>query len=73
MIAHLRGTILKGLPGELTVDVQGVGYRVSVPVNVWDETADKADARLWIPTYVREHRLEPLRSHDAQPSMLYQP
>lgn len=72
MIAHLRGTILKGMPGELTVDVQGVGYRVSVPVNVWDETEDKADAHLWISTYVREDRLELFGFADAETRLLFE-
>ena len=58
MIAHLRGTASKIAPGELMVDVQGVGYRVLVPLDVWEDLKDGADQSLWISTYVREDRLE---------------
>lgn len=72
MIAHLRGTVLKGMPGELSVDVRGVGYRVSVPVNVWDETVDNAEAMLWISTYVREDRLELFGFADKDTRLLFE-
>lgn len=58
MIAHLRGTIVKSAPGEVTIDVQGVGYRAMMPVNDWDSLLDGTDAHLYISTYVREDRLD---------------
>jgi len=58
MIAHLRGAIHRLDPGEVSVDVQGVGYRVSVPVDVWEQLEEGQPAMLWISTYVREDRLE---------------
>ncbi len=58
MIAHLRGTIHKLDPGEVTVDVAGVGYRVSVPLDVWDTLPEAMQAMLWVSTYVREDRFE---------------
>jgi Holliday junction DNA helicase RuvA len=58
MIAHLRGSVHKTEPGEVTVDVGGVGYRVSVPLDVWDELAEAEPRMLWISTYVREDRLD---------------
>jgi Holliday junction DNA helicase RuvA len=45
-------------PGEITVDVAGVGYRVSVPLDVWDQVREATQAMLWISTYVREDRFE---------------
>jgi len=72
MIAHLRGTVLKGMPGELSVDVQGVGYRVSVPVNVWDEVREGEETLLWISTYVREDRLELFGFADAETRLLFE-
>lgn len=58
MIASLRGIIGKQQPGEATVDVQGVGYRVHMPINDWDEILEAANITLYISTYVREDRLD---------------
>lgn len=58
MIAHLRGTVHKMDPGEVTVDVGGVGYRVAVPLDTWDEVKEAEQRMLWIFTYVREDRLD---------------
>ncbi len=58
MIAHLRGVITKGAPGDATVDVSGVGYRVRMPAPEWDLISDGSSRQLWISTYVREDRLE---------------
>lgn len=58
MISHLRGTVHKMDPGEAAVDVAGVGYRVSMPLDIWDELKEAEPRMLWISTYVREDRLE---------------
>ena len=36
MIARLRGEVLEALPNRLVVDVNGVGYLVSVPLSTFD-------------------------------------
>ncbi|MBI3332206.1 Holliday junction branch migration protein RuvA [Candidatus Peregrinibacteria bacterium] len=58
MIAHLRGIIHRLDPTEITVDVSGVGYLVSVPLDVWDNLKEAEPAMLWISTYVREDRFD---------------
>jgi Holliday junction DNA helicase RuvA len=58
MISHLRGSIHRLAPEKVTVDVNGVGYGVSVPMNVWDELKEGKEATLCILTYVREDRLD---------------
>lgn len=58
MIAHLRGIIGKGQPGEATVDVQGVGYRIRMPINDWDTVLQSANVHVFVYTYVREDRLD---------------
>ncbi|MDD5623397.1 MAG: Holliday junction branch migration protein RuvA [Candidatus Peribacteraceae bacterium] len=58
MIAHLRGTILKLAPGEVTVDVGGVGYRVAVPTDVWGDLQEGTERKIEIFTYVREDRFD---------------
>ncbi len=56
MIAHLRGTIVKGKAGEATVEVNGVGYGVQLPLHDWEVLIDGGARLLWISTYVREDR-----------------
>ena len=58
MIASLRGTVHRLKPEEISLDVQGVGYRVFVPINVWDELKEDEEALLHISTYIREDRLD---------------
>lgn len=56
MISRLRGIIIKGEPGQVTVDVNGVGYDVAVPVDVWEILSEETEQQLFIRTYVREDR-----------------
>jgi len=58
MIARLRGTITKLQPSAMVVDVQGVGYSVHVPIDVWDSMKELSEQELWISTYVREDRFD---------------
>lgn len=58
MIAHLHGTVHRLNPERVTVDVNGVGYKVAVPLPVWEQLAEGEEAMLHIFTYVREDRLE---------------
>jgi Holliday junction DNA helicase RuvA len=54
MICHLKGTVSKHSPGELTIDVSGVGYHVHTPLDVWDGLTEGQEAKLNISTVVRE-------------------
>lgn len=72
MIAHLRGVIGKEGPGSASVDVNGVGYRVRMPLNDWDEVLDAANVHLFISTYVREDRLELFGFLEAGTRMLFE-
>ena len=72
MLAHLRGTVHKMDPGEATVDVAGVGYRVSVPLDVWDGLREAEPRMLWISTYVREDRFDLYGFSDRDGQMLFE-
>jgi holliday junction DNA helicase RuvA len=55
MISHLRGTLLEKHPNQVIVDVQGVGYEVTIPISVFSSLPDQgATVRLHIHTHVRE-------------------
>jgi holliday junction DNA helicase RuvA len=55
MIAHLRGTLLEKHPNQIIVDIQGVGYDVTIPISTFSSLPDAgAEVRLRIHTHVRE-------------------
>lgn len=72
MIAHLRGTVHKMDPGEATVDVAGVGYRVTVPLDVWDELKEAEPRMLWISAYIREDRFDLYGFADRDGQILFE-
>ncbi|HUI47134.1 MAG TPA: Holliday junction branch migration protein RuvA [Acidimicrobiia bacterium] len=58
MIGSLRGVVLeRGLPGEILIEVGGVGYRVSVTIGAIVELEPGADAFLFIHQHVRDDAL----------------
>ena len=58
MIAHLRGRIFEKHPNRIVVDVNGVGYDVSVPLSTFYGLGDPgSDIALRIHTHVREDAL----------------
>jgi len=58
VIAHLRGRILEKHPNRVVVDVNGVGYDVSVPLSTFYGLGDAgAEVALRVHTHVREDAL----------------
>jgi len=58
MIAYLRGTLLEKHPSQVIVDVQGVGYEVTIPISAFSSLPEKgAEVSLHIHTHVREDAL----------------
>jgi Holliday junction DNA helicase RuvA len=58
MIAHLRGRILRKGTQEAVIDVQGVGYKVAIPLSTFYKLGDPgAEASLLVHTHVREDAL----------------
>ena len=55
MIAFLRGLVHEKHPNQVIVDVQGVGYDVTIPVSTFSSLGDAgSEVRLVIHTHVRE-------------------
>ena len=55
MIAYLHGMIFEKHPNQVIVDVQGVGYDVTIPVSAYSSLPEKgAEVHLYIHTHVRE-------------------
>ena len=59
VIAHISGTLAQKIPGEIVVDVDGVGYQVFIPLNVFYRLPEiGAPVSLQIHTHVREDALQ---------------
>ena len=59
MIAQISGTLAQKIPGEIVVDVGGVGYQVLIPLNVFYQLPEiGAPVRLQIHTHVRDDALQ---------------
>ena len=59
MIAFLRGRVLDKQPNRITVDVQGVGYDLHVPLSTYYRVAEPGgDVALRVHTHVREDTLQ---------------
>jgi Holliday junction DNA helicase RuvA len=59
MIGWLRGRVLDKAPNHVTIDVQGVGYDVHVPLSTYYDVGDLgAEVVLRIHTHVREDALQ---------------
>jgi len=71
MISLLRGTVRKNGSNVLTVDVQGVGYSVSVPLDVWEDLKEGEECELQITTFVREDRFDLFGFADSASKILF--
>ena len=59
MIAFLRGRVLDKQPNRITVDVQGVGYEVHVPLSTYYDVGEEgAEIALRVHTHVREESIQ---------------
>ena len=55
VIAQISGTLAQKQPGEVVIDVGGIGYQVLIPLNVFYHLPDiGAPMSLQIHTHVRE-------------------
>jgi Holliday junction DNA helicase RuvA len=58
MIAHLRGVLLEKHPNQAIVDVQGVGYELTIPVSTFTSLPEAGgEVKLRVHTHVREDAL----------------
>ena len=59
MIAQISGTLAQKIPGEIVVDVNGIGYQILIPLNVFYGLPDiGGPVSLQIYTHVREDALQ---------------
>mgnify|MGYP001026416380 CR=1 FL=1 len=57
MIAFLHGRLLSLAPGQVVLEVGGVGYELAVPLSAYSKLQGKGEASLWVHTYLRQDQL----------------
>lgn len=72
MIAHISGILAQKIPGEIVVDVSGVGYQVFIPLNVFYGLPEiGARISLQIHTHVREDALQLFGFQDGAEKQIF--
>jgi len=72
VIAQIRGTVADKMPGEVIVDVGGVGYQVFIPLGVFYRLPEIGGAvTLHIHTHVREEALQLFGFHDPEEKQVF--
>lgn len=72
MIAQISGKLAQKQPGEVVIDVGGVGYLVFIPLNVFYRLPDLgAPMSLQIHTHVREDALQLFGFHDLAEKQVF--
>lgn len=72
MIAHISGRLAQKIPGEIVVDVNGIGYQIFIPLNVFYGLPEIGGAvSLQVYTHVREDALQLFGFHDAAEKKIF--
>jgi Holliday junction DNA helicase RuvA len=72
VIAHISGTLAQKIPGEIVVDVNGVGYQVLIPLNVFYGLPEiGGPVSLQVYTHVREDALQLFGFQDSNEKQIF--
>jgi holliday junction DNA helicase RuvA len=72
VIAQISGTLAQKIPGEIIIDVGGVGYQVLIPLSVFYQLPDiGASVSLQIHTHVREDALQLFGFNDLAEKQIF--
>jgi holliday junction DNA helicase RuvA len=72
VIAHISGTLAQKIPGEVVIDVAGVGYQIFIPLSVFYRLPEiGAPLSLQIYTHVREDALQLFGFQDLGDKQLF--
>lgn len=72
MIAHISGTLAQKIPGEIVVDVNGVGYQILIPLNVFYGLPEiGGPVSLQVYTHVREDALQLFGFQDTAEKQIF--
>ncbi len=72
MIAHISGKLAHKVPGEVIVDVDGVGYQIFIPLNVFYGLPEVGGSvRLHVHTHLREDALQLFGFNDSDEKQVF--
>jgi Holliday junction DNA helicase RuvA len=72
VIAQISGTVADKMPGEVVVDVGGIGYQVFIPLNVFYRLPPVGGAvTLYIHTHLREDALQLFGFHQPEEKQVF--
>jgi Holliday junction DNA helicase RuvA len=72
VIAHISGTLAQKVPGEVVVDVNGVGYQIYIPLNVFYRLPEIGGrVSLQVYTHVREDALQLFGFQDGTEKQIF--
>ncbi len=72
MIAKISGTLAQKVPGEIIIDVGGVGYQIFIPLSVFYRLPEVgAPVSLYIHTHLREDALQLFGFLDEEEKRLF--
>ena len=73
MIAQLRGLLVSKEPGQIVVDVNGVGYQVFIPLSTYYQLPEiQQEVRLRVYTHVREDAIHLYGFHTLEEKMTFE-
>jgi holliday junction DNA helicase RuvA len=72
VIAQISGTLAQKIPGEIVVDVNGIGYQISIPLNVYYRLPEIGGrVSLQVYTHVREDTLQLFGFQDSAEKQIF--
>jgi Holliday junction DNA helicase RuvA len=72
MIGHLTGKIISSKPTQVLLDVNGVGYTVSISINTYEKISGKESASLFIHTNVKEDSISLFGFHSEAEKEMFE-
>lgn len=73
MIAQLRGLLVSKAPGQIVIDVNGVGYQVFVPLSTFYQLPEiHQEVRLRVYTHVREDAIQLYGFHTPEERITFE-
>lgn len=72
MIGWLKGRIESIKPTELILDVNGVGYLLTIPFTTYSQIKDLENTSLYVTTYVREDQLKLFGFHTVSEKKFFE-
>ncbi len=72
MIGFLSGKIISIKPTQVLLDVNGVGYQISISISTFEKISDSQSVSLFIHTYVREDAINLYGFHSEDEKEMFE-